>query len=155
MNTKLGRRKYLTREGGSPHSCSALYVDVTVTTVMMVSAVRGPQCNTPGIASWVEVRASLVPRPPPFFVRRASVYYTERKPKNKKRGRPGNEARSERLWAEQFAGSYGWNPAFSPPFRVWERDYRWVWFHLVRFYLLSMLGCGLAPSQEKKNVMVA
>ena len=56
MNTKLGRRKYLTREGGSPHSCSALYVDVMVTTVMMVSAVRGPQCNTPGIASWVEVR---------------------------------------------------------------------------------------------------
>ena len=57
MNTKLGRRKYLTREAGSPHSCSALYVDVMVTTVMIVSAVRGPQWNTPGIASWVEVRA--------------------------------------------------------------------------------------------------
>ena len=62
MNTKLGRRKYLTREGGSPHSCSALYVDVTVTTVMMVSAVRGPQCNTPGIASWrrVELEGELI-----------------------------------------------------------------------------------------------
>ena len=56
MNTKLGRRKYFTLEGGSPHSCSALYVDEIVTTVMMVSAVRGPQWNTPGIASWVEVR---------------------------------------------------------------------------------------------------
>ena len=54
-------------------------------------------------------RISLVPRPPPFFVLRfvfsiihgsgrhssASVYYTEHKPKNKKRGRPGNEARRE------------------------------------------------------------
>ena len=50
---------------------------------------------------------SLVPSPPPFFVLRfsfsiilgsgrapssTSMYYTERKPKNKKRGRPGNEA---------------------------------------------------------------
>ena len=51
MNTKLGRRKYFTLEGGSPHSCSALYVDEIVTTVMMVSAVRGPQWNTPGIAN--------------------------------------------------------------------------------------------------------
>ena len=43
----------------------------------------------------------LVPRPPPFFVLQfvfsiihgsTSVYYTEHKPKNKKRGRPGNEA---------------------------------------------------------------
>ena len=32
-------------------------------------------------------------RPSPLFaVSSASVYYTERKPKNKKRGRPGNEA---------------------------------------------------------------
>ena len=38
---------------------------------------------------------SLVPRPTLFFVLQfASVYYTECKPKNKKRGRPGNEARS-------------------------------------------------------------
>ena len=59
MNTKLGRRKYLTREGGSPHSCSALYVDVTVTTVMMVSAVRGPQCNTPGIAKFRAVESEI------------------------------------------------------------------------------------------------
>ena len=43
--------------------------------------------------------ASLVPRPPPFFfvvlqfaLSIASVLYTERKPKNKKRGRSGNEA---------------------------------------------------------------
>ena len=48
---------------------------------------------------------SLVPRPPPFFVLRfafsiihgsrssTSVYYTERKLKNKKKwGRPGNKA---------------------------------------------------------------
>ena len=35
---------------------------------------------------------SLVPRPPPFFVL-WFVYYTEHKPKNKKWGRPGNEAR--------------------------------------------------------------
>ena len=44
--------------------------------------------------------ASLVPRPPPFLifglrfaVSSASVYYTERKLKNKKRGRPGNEVK--------------------------------------------------------------
>ena len=40
---------------------------------------------------------NLVPRPPPVFVffgfsySSASVYYTERKSKNKKRGRPGNK----------------------------------------------------------------
>ena len=43
---------------------------------------------------------SLVPRPPPFFVlqfpfsiihRSGVLYYTERKPKNKKRGRPVNK----------------------------------------------------------------
>ena len=33
-----------------------------------------------------------VPRPSPFFALFRSVYYTERKPKNNKRGRPGNEA---------------------------------------------------------------
>ena len=33
----------------------------------------------------------------PVFLRSStSVYYTERKPKNKKRGRPGNEARKGR-----------------------------------------------------------
>ena len=46
---------------------------------------------------------SLVPRPPPVFCssvciqyntrKRKSTYYTDRKPKNKKRGRSGNEAR--------------------------------------------------------------
>ena len=41
---------------------------------------------------------SFVPRPPPFVlwfsfsIIPTSVYYTERKPKNKKRGRPGNKA---------------------------------------------------------------
>ena len=47
------------------------------------------------------LNGSLVPRPPPFFVLRFAfsiihgsgrARYTERKPKNKKRGRPGNEA---------------------------------------------------------------
>ena len=54
------------------------------------------------------IAPSLVPRPPTFFVlwfsfsiiygseiflrSSVSVYYTERKLKNKKRGRPGNEA---------------------------------------------------------------
>ena len=41
-----------------------------------------------------------VPRLPRFSRSSASVYYTERKPKNKKRGRPGNEAskQASRLW---------------------------------------------------------
>ena len=37
-----------------------------------------------------------VPRPSPFFCA-TSVYYTERKPKNKKRGRPGNEANNDTM----------------------------------------------------------
>ena len=52
--------------------------------------------------------ASLVPRPPPFFVLpflfSIILYlfsfhsYTERKPKNKKRGRPGNKASYTRTY---------------------------------------------------------
>ena len=37
----------------------------------------------------------MKPGLPRFSRSSASVYYTERKPKNKKRGRPGNEATSE------------------------------------------------------------
>ena len=40
------------------------------------------------------IHVTGVPRPSLFFAPSASVYYTERKPKNKKRGRPGNEATS-------------------------------------------------------------
>ena len=36
-----------------------------------------------------------VPRPSPFFALFSFMYYTERKPKNKKRGRPGNKASNE------------------------------------------------------------
>ena len=39
------------------------------------------------------IHVTSVPRPSPFSRSSASVYYIERKPKNKKRGRPGNEAR--------------------------------------------------------------
>ena len=39
----------------------------------------------------IRSNCSLVPRPPPSC---ASVYYTERKPKNQKLGRPGNEAKA-------------------------------------------------------------
>ena len=38
------------------------------------------------------ISTSLVPRSTPFFVLQFALYYIERKPKNKKRGRPGNEA---------------------------------------------------------------
>ena len=56
---------------------------------------------------------SLVPRPTPFFVIRFAFQYntqrqksanTERKPKNKKRGRPGNEATGVRPASLQQAG---------------------------------------------------
>jgi len=42
---------------------------------------------------------------PRFSRSSASVYYTERKPKNKKRGRPGNEARSPVLFEVAFQGT--------------------------------------------------
>ena len=38
------------------------------------------------------IHVTSVPRPSLFFASSASVYYIERKPKNEKRGRPGNEA---------------------------------------------------------------
>ena len=50
------------------------------------------------------IHVIVFPRPSPFSRSSASVYYTERKPKNKKRGRPGNEATSDA--SENF-----WNAA--------------------------------------------
>ena len=65
---------------------------------------------------------SLIPRLPPFFALRVvfsnSVYYTEHKPKNKKRGRSGNKATSTlhvcELNREQSSkASVGWH-SFHP-----------------------------------------
>ena len=48
---------------------------------------------------------ALFPGLPRFFALQfsASMYYTERKPKNKKRGRPGNEASVQLLIYEKLS----------------------------------------------------
>ena len=60
-------------------------------------------------------------KPSPFFTLFRSVYYTERKPKNKKRGRPGNEA-SKMAGLKKFA-SYVKQLCATCQVKWWNGDY--------------------------------
>jgi len=64
---------------------------------------RGPSPHTSTSRPPDVIHVIGVPRPSPLFCA-ASVYYTERKPKNKKRGMPGNEATKmiQKLFASEM-----------------------------------------------------
>ena len=53
MRMKCVPRKYFTTDRGKLHSCSALYVDVMDTIVIILMATNGPQCSTPGMIDTV------------------------------------------------------------------------------------------------------
>ena len=55
----------------------------------------GPTPSVGHVTGDMKRRESIFPGLPRFSRSSASVYYTERKPKNKKRGRPGNETRDK------------------------------------------------------------